>query len=95
MRIVSGYNYETERPFLFTDDGQRMFLQIRDKAKRLLKEAGAFRAQELFTEVTGSSWAMIACIDRLVELGEIVCHNDAPEVWSQFHVYSDGTKNNY
>lgn len=65
------YNYEKEKHHIFTDDGQRMFIKIRDNAKRLLEEAGAFTLGNVIRGSTGDSWKMIACVDRLVELGEI------------------------
>jgi len=65
------YNYQTERPKVFTDDGQRIFLKIRDRANKLLAEAGAFRMNEVTREVGGDSWMQLACVDRLVELKEI------------------------
>ncbi len=65
------YNYETERESLFTDRGQRMFLQVRERALKLLKEAGAVRMQEAISGASGSSWTMLACLDRMSELGEI------------------------
>ncbi len=66
------YNYETEKPRLFTDEGQRMFLKIRDHANELLAKAGAARCQELMDgSGGGDSWQMLACVDRLVELGEL------------------------
>ncbi len=62
------YNYQAQKPRLFTDAGQRReFLAIRDKAEKCLKFAGAVRSQELMC-VTGNSWDMLACIDRLIEL---------------------------
>lgn len=65
------YVYETEKAEIFTEDGQVMFLKIRDKVKQLLKLAGAVRMEEAISGNTGSSWTMVACVDRLVELGEI------------------------
>lgn len=65
------YSYQTERQSLFTEDGQKMFLAIRDRVKQLLKEAGAVRFQEATSRICGDSWQMLACFDRLVELGEI------------------------
>lgn len=65
------YTYEAERPYLFTEEGQRLFLKVRDETHRLLKLAGAVRLQEAALSNAGSSWSMIACMDRLVELGEI------------------------
>lgn len=64
------YDYAAERPNLFTEDGQVMFLRIRDATHALLKSAGAARSQEMMVGA-GDSWTMLACVDRLVELGEI------------------------
>lgn len=65
------YDYETEKAFVFTDEGQRHFLKVRDKAHELLKLAGAVSADTLLFG-TGNSWSLMACVDRLVELGELV-----------------------
>ncbi len=65
------YCYQTEKAEVFTERGQVLFLMIRDKANAFLKTAGAFRMQEVIHDCTGSSWTMLACVDRLVELGEI------------------------
>lgn len=66
------YSYEEQKPKIFTEDGQRMFLKIRDKTHALIKQAGAVRLQEAISDSGGGeSWDMLACIDRLVELGEI------------------------
>lgn len=66
------YEYQHERPRLFTDDGQRMFLQIRDQTHKLIDAAGAVTIQKAIANVGGDSWLMLACIDRMIELGEIV-----------------------
>lgn len=63
------YRYEDMREGLFTDAGQRVFLEIRDRVHELLKTAGAFSMAGAFT--TGDTWMMMASVDRLVELGEI------------------------
>lgn len=65
------YNYQTERPYVFTEAGQVQFLAIRDNVKRLLKLTGCVRMQEAIAKQCGSSWQMLACVDRLVELKEI------------------------
>lgn len=65
------YNYQTERSKIFTEDGQILFINIRDKVKRLLKESGAFKMGNAIAGNSGDSWEMLACVDRLVELGEI------------------------
>jgi hypothetical protein len=65
------YNYQTQRQKIFTEEGQRMFLAIRDRAKELLAMSGAVMSGNLMIG-SGNSWDMIACQDRLVELGELV-----------------------
>jgi hypothetical protein len=82
------YDYQTERPKLFTESGQRDFLKVRDAAKELLEIAGAFRQCEVLSraKIGGDSWFMTACVDRLVELGEIV---EIPRnCWGQYKVYA-------
>lgn len=66
------YEYEDIKPGLFTDGGQRMFLKVRDFVHKTLKVAGAVRMSEVMDSAGGGdSWLMLACVDRLVELGEI------------------------
>jgi hypothetical protein len=67
------YNYQTERPKLFDDAGQRVFLKTRDRVRFLITQAGAFRYQEFMNDAgfCGDSWLLLATIDRLVELGEL------------------------
>lgn len=65
------YNYLDEKAELFTDEGQRMFLKIRDRVLELLQLAGSVRMQEAISGTSGSSWQMLACIDRMLELGEL------------------------
>jgi hypothetical protein len=66
------YDYETEKPKLFTEENQRLFLAIRDHAALLLEKAGAVRMQDAVGGFSGDSWALFACVDRLVELGELI-----------------------
>lgn len=67
-----GYSYSDERNNLFSDEGQRLFLSIRDRTLGLINSAGAVRLQEAIQKQNGSSWTMIAAMDRMVELGEII-----------------------
>lgn len=76
------YNYEKERERLFTEAGQRLFIKTRDRVNGLLRTAGAFRLQEAQV----CSWDEIACIDRMVELGELV---EFPRAcWGQYRVFT-------
>ncbi len=65
------YKYSEQKPNILTDEGQRLFLAIRDNTKKLLRVSGAARSQEMTTGNSGSSWDFLACVDRMVELGEI------------------------
>lgn len=65
------YNYQEQRKNVFTEQGQEVFLKIRDCAKALLAQSGAFMMSHVLRVATGDSWLLLACVDRLVELGEI------------------------
>jgi hypothetical protein len=57
------YNYQIERPFVFTDAGARKTLEIID----ILKEKGSATSVELLG--AGVSWENMACQDWLEEIG--------------------------
>lgn len=65
------YKYEDQKQNIFTEDGQKMFLKIRDKVQSLLTIAGACSMGCAIGGASGDSWDMLACVDRLVELEEI------------------------
>lgn len=85
------YRYEDLRDRLFTDEGQRELLRVRDTVKRLLDVAGAFRMGELINALHGcDTWQAMSCVDRLVELDEIhECQH--PHVQAgQNRIFTDG-----
>ena len=65
------YDYEVEKSRVFTEEGQVTFLAIRDNVKKLLKQSGAVRMSEAVKGIGGDSWTLLACVERLVELGEL------------------------
>lgn len=81
------YNYETERPKLFTEAGLVMFTRIRDWVKFALAATGAFRMQEALGAGTGDSWTLLACVDLLVERGEIAEVTKGTGVAGQHRVF--------
>ncbi len=83
------YCYETEKPAVFLPENQAMFLSIRDKAFRLFELAGCATLENIISGQTGDSFTMIACVDRLVELGELRAVN-VPIVASQYQIYARG-----
>jgi len=66
------YNYQTARHDVFTESGLIMYVSIRDRVKHLLTESGAVRMGEIIQKQTEDSWTMLACVDRMVELGDLV-----------------------
>ena len=65
------YSYEKERETTFTEDGQVMLLKIRDNAFRLIELSGAATVERIIQGVGGDSWHMLACVDRLAEIGDL------------------------
>jgi hypothetical protein len=66
------YMYEKQKRYVFTDEGHRTFLKVRDAAVRLYALAGAVSCGKLMHAAgSGDTWDQLACIDRLVELGEL------------------------
>jgi len=70
-----GYNYSQLKSALFTEEKQKLFLAIRDQVHYMLSISGAITmesASNLPENIgSASNWEMMACVDRLVELGEL------------------------
>lgn len=82
------YSYQTERPHLFTEDGQVQFLKIRDKANELIASAGCVRMDKAIAGACGDSWQQLACLDRMVELREIVEVTRPGTCAAQFRIFT-------
>ncbi len=65
------YNYKEQRNKIFTDEGQKDFLKLRDKVNKLLDISGAFMIENVLG-VNVNTDMTLTCIDRIVELGEII-----------------------
>jgi hypothetical protein len=85
------YNYKTERPKLFTEDGLQMLLKIKDTARLLIKNAGACNMTEACRAVRGDSWTQLACLDYLVEIGELREVTAGMNVNGQDRIYVRGS----
>lgn len=85
---MGGYNYDEQRSWLFTDEGQVALIKARDNAIRIAKAAGgAFVGMKALEGVkVGDTWKMLAILDRLVEMVDMA---EVPEhdVWSQDKIY--------
>lgn len=66
------YDYATQKPHLFTEDGVTMFLKIRDQTQKLIAKAGVARSDKMMAGCSGDVWDMLACCDRLVEIGDVL-----------------------
>ena len=49
------YDYETEKPLIFTEEGQIKFLKVRDNMNRHCNESGAVSCTKAMGGVMGSS----------------------------------------
>ena len=66
------YNYEQQKPGLFDDIGQRRVIAVRDHVLSTLHISGAITmARAMDGAGTGDTYAQMAAVDRLVELGDI------------------------
>ena len=80
------YSYETQRPWVFTEEGVKKLLWTRSTAQLHLAESGAVRAGRLLG--SGDSWNSMAVVDYLVEIGELMRVYDG-RAW-QDGVYVEG-----
>lgn len=65
------YNYQAERPKLFTEEGIAQLLKTRDLVRKFISQTGAFTENALIPRVTGDSWTTLACLDYMIERKEI------------------------
>jgi hypothetical protein len=66
------YVYGEQKQHVFSEGGQVMFLAIRDNARNLIRKAGAATMERIIAGQCGDVWQMMACVDRLVELKELL-----------------------
>ena len=83
------YEYQDWRFKVFTEEGQIIFLQIRDNVQKMLKQTGAFKHTYAYGSVSSDSYTMAACIDRLVELKEIIIVSPDSTIWCD-RIYTRG-----
>lgn len=66
------YRYEDEKPWIFSDEGQRVVIKARDKALALFRAAGAATGERIVADAgpgAWSNWQQMGVVERLVELG--------------------------
>lgn len=82
------YRYESEKYRLFTEDGVKDLMGIKDAAMGLIETAGAFRAVELLEKTSHpDTFFFCAALDYLVEKGHLI-ELTRPNCMSQFQCYT-------
>jgi hypothetical protein len=66
------YNYKDHRDRIFTEEGQKEFLRVRDRVNELLSTCKYIDIMQAIGGIGGSAWENMAMVDRMVELGELV-----------------------
>ena len=85
------YCYEIEKKALFTERGIEMLTRMRGKARELLAQAGAVRADKIIAAAGGGdSWTMLAALDYMVEKGDLRRVTSPSHTWGQHQVFVDG-----
>ena len=84
------YVYNELKPDLFTEEAQEPFLKIRDNINWMLEKTGAFAMGNALI-AGGSTWYQMACVDRLVELGELR-EVTGEDVAGQYRVFVKGQR---
>lgn len=65
------YNYTTERPWIFTEQGVKALLDLRKEVTQKLENSGAFMSGGVMGHAP-DTWKDLALLDYLVEIGEII-----------------------
>lgn len=88
------YDYKTQRPFVFAEDGQLMLLQVMAHARKCLAMSGAVTGASLLgaMSTTFDTWNGMAVVDRLVELGYLRVFPHAGSVAWQNMVFVAGER---
>lgn len=82
------YEYVTERDAIFTEDGQRRFTKGRDQVLDAVRRTGAItmgKAMPMFG--AGTNWFQMACVDRMVELADLIEVVPAKKYVAQYRVF--------
>jgi len=66
------YKYEEIKDQLFKDNGQKILFEVRDNVNKILSQYSSVMMQDAIKGCLGDTWLMLACVDRLVELGELI-----------------------
>lgn len=82
------YNYEEMKSEVFKEENQEMFLKILENSKTLIEQAGVATLGKIISKVCGDSFVMLACVDRLVEIGKLKEVKQAVAVQAQNRIFT-------
>jgi len=77
------YNYEEYKPNLLDKKELRRFLEIRDIVKDEIDSVGMMVMGAVMMRALGDTWKTMACVEMLVEIGEIIETTQKSETWAQ------------
>jgi hypothetical protein len=86
---MMSYVYQNHRLWIFTEEGVRDLLVVKDHVAGLLDAAGAVMLWKAIATVSGDSWHQLAIMDYLVELGYLR-EITTPGVAAQHRVFVGG-----
>lgn len=66
------YQYQELRPHVFTENGVRDLLVLRDHVRKCLVLSGAVTLAKALAPICGDSWQQMALVDYLVEIRELI-----------------------
>lgn len=84
------YDYQKERPNIFTEEGVERLTKVRKHVEKCLALAGAVRMEEATSTVGGDTWGQLAYVDYMVEKGElreVICQEKPP---GQYRIFVKG-----
>ena len=77
------YNYEEYKPNLLDKEELRHFLKVRDIVKDEIDSVGMMVMGAVMIRACGDILKTMACVEMLVEIGEIIETTQKSETWAQ------------
>lgn len=80
------YKYEDLKDKVSSLEGLTLFFQVKEIVDNFLKLTSAFQMRSVLAKISGDSWLIMACVDRLKELGHIKELTDG-NVFGQYRTF--------
>jgi len=66
------YDYQREKGYTLTDEGSKEVIKLKNYIDNIIDKSGVMTAEACMEGCNcGTNWQQLACIDRLVEIGEL------------------------